>query len=62
MSFIKDQKDMKNERVLFWLVHNSFQVHRFINHFFGFSVIVQKDRMIQVALCEPRLTGLNKNT
>ena len=69
MNFIKDRGNVcksytcgdrrKAEKVLFWLVHNSFQVHWFINHFFGFSIIVQKNHMIQVASCEQALIKTN---
>ena len=31
------------------VVHNAFQIHLFVNYLFGFSIIVQKNRMIQVA-------------
>ena len=30
------------------VVHNSFQTQWFVNYLFGFSIIVQKNRMIQV--------------
>ena len=50
---------LKAERVLIWLVHNSFEIHSFINHFFGFSIIVPKNPMIQVASCEQALIKIN---
>ena len=57
MNFMKDQANvsskthmrgdrLKTERVLIWFVHNSFQIHSFINHFFDFSIIVPKSPMI----------------
>ena len=30
------------------VVHNAFQIQWFVNYLFGFSIIVQKNRMIQV--------------
>ena len=30
-------------------VHNAFQIYGFVDNLFGFSIIVQKNRMIQVA-------------
>ena len=33
--------------------------HLFINHFFGFSIIVQKNRMTQVVSCEQALIKTN---
>ena len=53
---------LKAERVLFWLVHISFQIHRFINHFFGFSIILQKNPVIQVASCEQVLLKTNRKS
>ena len=32
-----------------------------MNHFFGFSTMVQKNSMIQVASCEPRWKGFDKS-
>ena len=66
MNFIKDRANgcktctccgdrLKAEKVLFWLMHNSSQIHCFMNHFYDFSIIVQKNRMIQVASCEQAL-------
>ena len=70
MNFIKDRANvcktctccdrLKAGRVLFWLIHNSFQIHLFINHFFGFSTIVQKNHLIQVASCEQALMKTNR--
>ena len=54
------RKRLKAERVLFWLVHNSFQIHWLINHFFGFSIIVQRNRMRQVTSCEQALIKTNR--
>ena len=34
---------LKVERILFWLIQNSFLIHRFMSHFFGFSIIVQNN-------------------
>ena len=51
---------LKAETVLFWLVHSSFQIHWFIDHFFDFSIIVQKNRTIQVASCEDALLTTNR--
>ena len=51
------RKGLKAEKVLFWLVQKSFQIHCF----FGFSIIVQKNRMIQVALCEKAFIKTNSN-
>ena len=34
------------------VVHNSFQNHRFVNSLFRFSIIVQKNSMIQIASCQ----------
>ena len=31
------------------VVHNRFQIHCFLNYRFGFSIIIQKNRMIQIA-------------
>ena len=31
------------------VVHNAFQIHGVVNYLFGFSIIVQKNRMIEVA-------------
>ena len=50
---------LKAERVLFWLVHISFQSHSFINHFFGFSIIVQRNCTIQVASYEQAIIKRN---
>ena len=33
------------------VVHNSIEIHWSENHLFGFSTIVQKNRMIQIASC-----------
>ena len=34
------------------VVHNPLnQIHWFVNYLFGFSIIVQKNRMIQIASC-----------
>ena len=62
MNSIKDQANvckactcsdrLSAERVLFWLVH--------INHFFDFSINVQKHHMIQVASCEHALIKTNR--
>ena len=62
MNFIKDWANifktctrgdrLKVERVLFWLIHNFLSnslIHKYV---FGSSIIVQKDRMIQVTSCE----------
>ena len=35
------------------VVQNPLQIHWFVNYLFGFSIIVQKNRMIQIASCEP---------
>ena len=69
INFIKDRANfcktcmcgdrLKAERVLIWLVHNSFQIHSFINHFFGFGIIVPKNP-IQVASCEQALIKTNR--
>ena len=48
------------ERVLVWVVHSSFQIHWFINHFFGSGIIVQNNRMIQVPSCEHALIKTNR--
>ena len=32
-------------------VHNPFQIYLFVNHTFDFSIIAQKNRMIQLASC-----------
>ena len=55
---------LKAERKLFWLVHNSFQIRIWlINHFFGFSIIVLRNHMMQVTSDTSHIvwTGLNKN-
>ena len=39
---------------------DTFQIHRFINHFFGVSIIVPKYPMIQVASCEQALIKTNR--
>ena len=69
MNFIKDRANgcktctcgdrPKAEKVLFWLMHNSSQFHCLMNHFYDFSIIVQKNRMIQVASCEQALIKTN---
>ena len=33
-----------------------FQIHGFVNYLFGFSIIVQKNDMIQIASCVPAFT------
>ena len=38
------------------VVHNAFQIQWFVNYLFGFSIIVQKNRMIQV---ESRVLALD---
>ena len=38
------------------VVRNSFQSHLFIDYCFDFSIMVQKNRMIQMASCEPALS------
>ena len=70
MNFVQDRANicktctcgdkLKAERVLFSLVHNSIQIYLFINHFFGFSIIVQKNPMIKVASCEQVLIKTNR--
>ena len=70
MNFIKDRNNvcktctcgdrLKAESVLFWLVDNSFQIHCFVNYFFGFSIILQKNPMIQVGLCEQASIKTNR--
>ena len=62
MDFMKDRVNvsrsctcgdrLKAGKILFSLVFNFFRIHRFVNHFFGFSIIVQNNRMIQVASCK----------
>ena len=69
MNFSKDRANicktctcgdrLKGERVLFWIVHNSFQIQWHINYFYSFSITVQKNRMMQVASCEQALIKTN---
>ena len=33
------------------VVHSPSHIHRFVNYRFGFSIIVQKNWMIQIVLC-----------
>ena len=44
------------------VVHNSFQIHWFVNYFFGSSTIVQKNRMIQIAQCEQAFSNWDLNS
>ena len=55
-----DRLKAETERVLFWLVHSFFQIHRFINHVLGFNITVPKNPMIQVASCEQALIKGNR--
>ena len=69
MNFLKDNAHvcksctcgnrLKAEKVLFWLVQNSFQIYQFINHFFGFIAVVLKNRIIQVSSFEQALIKTN---
>ena len=34
------------------VAHDFFQIYSTLNYFFGFSLILQKDRIIKIALCE----------
>ena len=38
------------------VVHSSFQIHCFVSYLFSFSMILPKNRMIQIVLCVPLLT------
>ena len=41
------------------VIYNSFQSHLLVNYVFGFSIIVEKNRMIQIALCELAFSKLS---
>ena len=68
MNFIKDRTNvcktctygdrLRAKRVL---LHNSFEIHYFMNHFFGFSILLQKNSMIQVIWCEHALLKAKAN-
>ena len=51
---------LKDERVLFWLLCNSFQIYWFINNFFDFIIIVQKNHMTQVTSCKQVIIKPNR--
>ena len=40
------------------VLYSPFQIHRFINHLFAFSIVLQKNRMMQIPSCEPAFTAL----
>ena len=42
--------------------HTTLSDSLFINHFFGFSIIVQKNGMMQVASCEQALIKTNRKS
>ena len=41
------------------VVHNCFQIHSFFSKIFRFSIIIQKNRMIQVSSCEGAFKVIN---
>ena len=47
---------LKAFQTMRFVAHNLFQIHLFVNYLFGFSIIVQKNRRIQLASC----TGLKR--
>ena len=43
-----------------FVVRNSFQIYWFVNYLSDFSIIVQKNHVIQIASCEPALISRSR--
>ena len=60
--FSRLRRHLKASHTMQLVVRNPFQIHCFLNHLYGFSIIVQTNRMVQIASCVPTFKFTQSST